>query len=424
MPQPINSSLIHDIAIIGAGAAGCMAAIRARDLTPKVILIEKNPTIGRKILVTGNRRCNLTNIASREDFLARFDTAKHFLKPAFFTFSNQHLQDFFTQNGLAVKTEGPGKVFPVTNSSRSVVTTLENILRQKNVLCRFDAHVLSVQKEAGHFTLHLKDSSPIHEKRIIIATGGCSYAHTGSTGDGIRFAQELGHRTTPPLAALAPLTTKESWVKDLQGVSLANVQLTFSRGTKKVTFGPGEMLFTHFGVSGPLILDASRPIIKLLQEKPNVMLFLDLIPEIKKQNLEKQVREIFSRPGKATVGEFLQAYTPKNAAKIFLRWISLTPQKLLNQVTKAERLAIIATLKELPLTITGCLPLENAMVTDGGIALEQIHSKTLGSKIIPGLYFAGETIEGRGPSGGYNLQQAFSTGFLAGESAGKSAQEG
>ncbi len=418
-----TTSSIYDIAIIGAGAAGCMAAIRASDGCRRVILIDKNQAIGCKLLLTGHHRCNLTNTASIDNMVTAFEHAGRFLKPSLLTFSNQHLQDLFARHGLALKVEDNGRVFPATDRSRSVIAVLEELLKKNSVSTCFHTCVLDIEKNDDLFCLRAHDPVLIRAKKLIIATGGCSYPKTGSTGDGMRFAKIFGHKTLTVFPALTPLKTEDAWVRSLQGISIKNVTVALIDRTKKVVYGPGEILFTHFGVSGPLILDISRSAVKALTQNPTATLFLNFLPSTKPQDLEKEILKACSRPMASTVGDFLRDYLPKNVAKALLTLITLPAEKRLNQITKNDRKALMMILQKQPLTINGYLSWESAMATEGGVAMEDINPKTMGSRLVPGLYFAGETIEGRGPSGGYNLQQAFSTGYLAGESARKSLQE-
>lgn len=408
---------VCDIAVVGAGAAGIMAAIRAGQLKKDVVLVERNASIGRKILLTGKGRCNLTNSAPVDAFIEKFKKHGPFLRTAFFVFFNQDLMDFFKSNGLALKEERQGRVFPEDDKAASVVKVLEKALADNNVRILYDSRVMELKKEGESFRLGLGDSGAVIAKKVILATGGASYKATGSTGDGFRAAKTLGHTFTPLKPGLAPLTTKEAWVKDLQGLTLKNIRVTFECEKKKITSETGELLFTHFGVSGPLVLDLSNEITGLLWEKKQVSLYIDLKPGLTVEQLDNRLlREIESR-GSINIKNMLKDMLPLKLAPVFIDLLKLDGAKRINQLAQKERRDIIDLLKGLKLTISGTLPLEEAMVTLGGISTKEIDPRTMESKVVPGLYFAGEIIDAHASSGGYNLQQAFSTGYLAGEKA-------
>lgn len=413
----INMNL-YDIAVIGAGAAGSMAAIRAGQLNKKVILLEKNELIGKKMLMTGRGRCNLTNSGKLDTFIEKFGRPGQFLRNAFYAFSNEDLMDFFRSNGLELKSERQARVFPLSDNARSVTQVLEKCLEENKVDIRYKARVKELRREGEKFILDT-DSEPVMAKKIILATGGASYKDTGSTGDGFRIAQTLGHAILPLNPGLVPLKTKETWVKEVQGLTLKNIRLFFVAGRKKIKSNVGELLFTHFGVSGPLILDLSADIVRLLSEENHVSLLIDLKPGIDSGEMEdKLLREIKEHGGRE-IKTMLASTVPLKLAPLILRLIDIEAHKKVHQMNKDDRRKLAKILKELPLTITGSLALEEAMVTTGGVSIKEINPRTMESRVVPGLYFAGEIIEGGAPSGGYNLQQAFSTGYLAGESAVK-----
>jgi len=411
-----------DIAIIGAGAAGCMAAIQAASLNAHVILLERNTSLAQKILLTGNGRCNLTNAASVDQYIKVFKHSGKFLGTAFAKFFSHDLCDFFSQKGLKFKIEDKGKVFPDTDKARSIVTILGQYLKENNVDVVFNAQVLELNNNKTHFLIHAQNNLLVETKKIILATGGACYPSTGSDGSGARIAEKLGHTLIPFSPGLVSLKTAEPWVKDLQGLSFSNVCITVDSAKKK-TSGPGDILFTHFGLSGPLILDESADIIFNLGSKNALKLTINLIPSLSKDQLAAKLAQTFLAQGTSQACNLLNNFLPKRMAPIFLSLANVRPDKMLNQITKKERLVIIEMLKRFPLTITGALSMDHAMVSNGGIDIHDIHQKTMESKLVPGLYFAGEMIDGRAPSGGYNLQQAFSTGFLAGESAAKSLEK-
>lgn len=411
------------IAVIGGGAAGSMAAIRAGEFNKDIILIEKNASIGVKILLTGAGRCNITNIAPLNTFIEKFGKQGNFLRSAFYKFSNQALIDFFESKGLKLKNERQGRVFPSTDKARSVTEMLQKCLQAARVDILYKTALLDMRKIDGLFELDLSGDKKICSEKVILATGGVSYAATGSSGDGLRIAKDLGHTITPLKAALVPLRTREIWVRELQGISLENIRITFSadgpsaslRTSKKIASNIGELMFTHFGVSGPLVLDLSGKVVELLPEHKEVKLLIDLKPGLDAAKLEARLLRDFKEKGGAHLLGVVEGLLPKRMAPVFMRLGGLKPTQKANQVTQTERYTLMRLLKGLPLTIAGALPIKYAMVTNGGVSTKEINPRTMESKIMPGLYFAGEIIDGAAPSGGYNLQQAFSTGFLSGE---------
>ncbi len=407
----------YDIAVIGAGAAGSMAAIRVGQLNKRVVLLEKNEIIGKKMLMTGRGRCNLTNSGKLDTFIEKFGKRPgQFLRNAFYAFSNEDVMDFFKSKGLELKSERQGRVFPLSDDAESVTQVLEKCLKENKVDVRYKARIRELRRASGKFILDTDDGSITAEK-VILATGGASYKDTGSTGDGFQIAQTLGHAILPLLPGLVPLKTKEAWVKEVQGLTLKNIRLYFLAGKKKIRSDVGELLFTHFGVSGPLILDSSADIVRLLSEENQISLLIDLKPGIDSGEMEdKLLREIKERGGRE-IKTMLAGTVPLKLAPLILRLADIEAHKKVHQMSKDDRQKLAKILKGLPLTITGSLALEEAMVTCGGVSIKEINPRTMESRIIPGLYFAGEVIEGGAPSGGYNLQQAFSTGYLAGESA-------
>jgi len=418
-PDRIRISMTneYDIAVIGAGAAGTMAAIRSSQLNKKVVLIERNDSIGKKILMTGKGRCNITNSAPVDTFIEKFGRQGNFLRSAFFAFFNDDLIDFFRSKGLEMKVERQGRVFPATDSARSITEVLARYLSENHVDIRYNTRVSNLKQKKECFELGLEPGGILRAKKVILATGGASYKSTGSTGDGFCIAEGLGHVVVPLKAALVPLKTMEPWVKDLQGLSLENVRILFECGKKKITSSVGELIFTHFGVSGPLVLDMSGDMVAMLEGHKEARLFIDLKPGLKPEQLESKLMHKFSIKGTTAIKNLLKDLLPLRLIDVFIRLLDIGPNTRASQITQKVRRSLVSLLKAFPLTITGPLPLEEAMVTAGGVATRQIDPRTMESKIVPGLYFAGEIIEGAASSGGYNLQQAFSTGYLAGEKA-------
>jgi len=408
---------IYDIAVIGGGAAGSMAAIRAASLGKKTVLVERNETIGKKIFMTGKGRCNVTNVAPIEAFIEKFGKKGEFFRTALFEFSNEDLIEFLKSTGLETKTERQGRVFPVTDNAKSVVEALKKCLAYNKVEMFYGARVSAVMKKNDHFKIEPEAGGVIEARRVILSSGGASYKATGSMGDGFRIAKELGHTVTALKGALVPLKTKEAWVKDLQGLGLENIRLVFEYGKKHLASEIGELMFTHFGVSGPLILDLSGKIIEILDDHKEIKLYIDLKPGLNEVQIENRLLGEFKARGKASLSNMMKSLLLHRMILKFLDLTGIDGEKAASQITQGERRAIAGLLKKFPLTITGSLALEEAMVTAGGVSQKEINPRTMESKIVPGLYFAGEIIEGAASSGGYNLQAAFSTGYLAGERA-------
>ncbi|GAB4317583.1 MAG: NAD(P)/FAD-dependent oxidoreductase [Methanobacteriaceae archaeon] len=409
----------YDIAVIGAGPAGCMASIRGAQLGKKVILLEKNNKIGRKLLITGNGRCNFTNTAPLKVFMEMFGKKGSFYRDAFTKFSNRDLINFFELNDLGHKVEEDGRVFPITEKSKSVVDVLEKVLKEEKVKILYNFHLKNIYTKENIFELNSAEKQLIKANNVILATGGASYQSTGSSGDGFSFAKLLGHEITELKPGGVPLIVGEEWVHQLKGVTLENVGMDIEYNNKKFISTRGNLLFTHFGVSGPIILDISHLVVDILDEYENLKLKIDFKPEIKEDDLGLILLADFHKYSKKNLKNYLKFHLPLRTIEPILRTLNLDPGKKLNQLTKKERLMIQKILKSLPLNITGYIPLDKALVTCGGISKKEINPKTMESKIVKSLYFAGEIIEGCGLTGGYNLQQAFSTGYVAGDSASK-----
>lgn len=417
MIEALPDAEVFDIAVVGGGAAGSMAAIRAGELRKSVILIERNDSIGRKILITGKGRCNITNTAPIETFIEKFGPSGKFLRTALFRFFNVDLMEFFKSRGLDMKIERQGRVFPVTDKARSVVEVLENCLAGNGVKVKYKAKLEAITIKDGLFQLELDDHRVIVAKKVILAAGGASYKATGSTGDSFNIAAKLGHTIVPLKAGLVPLVTKEKWVKDLQGLGLENIRIRFECGRKRLSSEIGELMFTHFGISGPLVLDLSGEVVTLLAENKEVRALIDLKPALTAEQIENRMLRDLKGPGRMQFKNVMKGYLPQRLIAVFMNLAGIDVERPANQITYEERRAILNLFKALPLTIKGSLPIEEAMVTGGGVSTREIDPRTMESKVVPGLYFAGEIIDGCASSGGYNLQQAFSTGRLAGESA-------
>ena len=411
----------YDIAVIGAGASGTMAAIRAGQLKKKVVLIERNDAVGRKILLTGKGRCNITNAAPMDAFLEKFGKHGEFYRTAFHVFSNEDLVEFLKSGGLEVKTERQGRVFPVSDKASSVVDVLMAYLVENNVEMLYNMRLLDIMKVEEGFILKFDGKTDVSAKKVILATGGKSYKETGSTGDGFAISEGLGHKIMSLKPGLVPLKTKEEWVRQLQGLALENIRITFEYGRKKLVSDIGELMFTHFGVSGPLVLDLSHEALDMAEGKGALRLFIDLKPALKEAELEQRIVKELAAKGNIGIKNFMKDFLPKRLIEVFLDLAKVKHETKTNQLTQGQRISIIKLFKAFAVTITGPLAIEEAMVTGGGVSTKEIDPRTMESRRVKGLYFAGEIIEGAAASGGYNLQQAFSTGYLAGEKAAKCA---
>ncbi|MDD3985902.1 MAG: NAD(P)/FAD-dependent oxidoreductase [Methanobacterium sp.] len=404
---------LYDLAVIGAGPAGMMAAITATSHGLNTILIERNSSPGRKLLLTGNGRCNITNNASLNEFIEKFGRRGSFLRTAFTKFSNKDLIEFFESRGLEFKEKENGRVFPVTDDSKSVLKILETSMKKLGVKTVYNTRLTKIQKieKKNIFIIKLDYNTVLKAKKVVLATGGLSYQETGSSGDGFRIAEELQHGITPLNPGIVPLKTKESWIKSLQGIRLDEVKITIKN--PKMILDGASLLFTHFGVSGPLILDNSSKIIPLL-EYGNVDMILDLKPSSTREELQEMMVAAFESHGKVDLKNYMKLLITNRMIPIILKLTNIDGKKKMNQINKNERNSIINLIKSFPITIRGYLSLDKAVITCGGISRDYINPNTMESKVVNGLYFAGEIIQGCASSGGYNLQQAFSTGYLAG----------
>ncbi len=411
---------LYDIVVVGAGPAGMIAAIRAGQLGKDVILIERNETLGKKLKITGSSRCNITNTAPLDLFVEKFGEKGAFLRSAFTKFSNRRLMSFFNSKGLKFNIEENGRVFPISNKSTSIIKVLKEYLSENKVKKNYNTRLMKIKIKKDYFTLDLGNDNHMAAKKVILATGGVSYPPTGSTGDGLDIAEKLGHKITPLKPGLVPLKTDEEWVKELQGISLENVILTFKYGKRKIVSDTGNIIFTHFGISGPLILDLSSKIVPLFEKNEKIDLFIDLKPELIASELEEMLIKEFEARSKTEFKNFMKLLIPNRMIPVFIELLEINPKKKVNQVNRKERISIANLLKAFPLTLTGFQSIDKAMITCGGISKKDINPETMESKIVAGIYFAGEIIDLCAPSGGYNLQEAFSTGYLAGESAAES----
>ena len=401
------------VIVIGAGPAGMLAAGTAGKRGLDVTLIEKNEKLGKKIYLTGKGRCNVTNNADVEDLIANVPTNKKFLYSAFYTFTNNNLMELLNDLGLKLKVERGNRVFPVSNKSSDVIRTLEKYVRSNNVRV-LKGEVLNILTENGKVAgVLLKNDTFLPCDSIIVATGGMSYPTTGSTGDGYQFARECGHTVTPLYPSLVPLETLETWPKDAQGLSLSNIQITvLDKRSKEVFKDFGEMVFTHYGVSGPVILSASSYMGK--KDPLNYKLKIDLKPALSEEQLDARIQRDFTKYARKILANGLDDLLPQKLIPIIIDSSQISADKPINQVTKEERHTLVRLLKGLTLTIKGYRPINEAIITSGGVSVKEIDPATMESKLVQGLYFAGEVIDVDAYTGGFNMQIAFSTGYLAG----------
>ena len=406
------------IVVVGAGPAGLMAAIRAAALAQEVILIDKNPSLGRKLLLSGKGRCNLTNASDLDSFLKRFSKNGEFLRDAFKKFFNQELMDFFTERGLATKVERQSRVFPATDSSSSIVEALEKELVKQNVKIMLKSKVKDVLiKDNQVKGLYLDSAEFLSCDKLILATGGISYSFTGSTGEGLDMAKRLGHKIVPLRPGLVPLVTAEKYPKALEGLTLKNIRLKFYAGNSEISSEVGELLFTGFGVSGPLVLSLSGKIADWLNNKKEVYVEIDLKPGLTREQLSLRFLREFKVNAKKGIKNVMKSVLPLKLIDFFMELAKINPHKKANQITQKEREALVTLLKGWRLNIASARPIEEGMITQGGVSLKDINPRTMESRLIKGLYFCGEMIDVDADTGGFNLQAAFSTGYLAGESA-------
>ena len=402
--------------VIGGGAAGMFAAIAAAGNGHEVHVYEKNEKLGKKLFITGKGRCNITNACDMETLFDAVVTNSKFLYSSFCGYTNQNVIDFFEQIGVKTKVERGERVFPQSDHSSDVIRALEAEMRRRGVQIHLYTEVRRVVSDEGRFSfIELADGSQIKGDSCIVATGGLSYQTTGSTGDGHRFAQENGHSVTPCMPALVPMTAKEDWVPRLQGLSLRNVSAVIYDGKKRLYEEFGEMLFTHYGVSGPLMLSASSIVGKKLKEK-ELKLVIDLKPALSVEQLEKRVLRDFeenqNRLFKNAVGKLF----PAKLIPVMIELSGIDEEKKVNIISREERQRFVSLIKNLPVTLIGLRGYNEAIITKGGVKVKEIDPGTMESKLVRGLYFAGEVLDLDAVTGGFNLQIAWSTGYAAGMS--------
>jgi predicted Rossmann fold flavoprotein len=409
----------YDVAVIGGGPAGLMAAGRIAEQNTgkkiRVVLLEKNPSLGVKLLITGGGRCNVTNAQSDvRKFLSKYKDSDKFLFSAFSQFAIQDTLDFFNKKGMPTKIEAENRVFPVSDSAQSVWNVLVEYCKQGSVEIKTNAQVVGFEKEGSKITgLKLKNKETIRAQKYILATGGTSRPETGSTGDGFVWLKELGHTVIPSNEALVPIALKDSWIKTLSGVTLQDIKLTTFQNNQKQEVHKGKLLFTHFGISGPTVLNMSKDVGELLKYG-DVVIKLDLIPTKDHGILNTALQDLFKIDDKKKIKNSLGSLIPSPLVSIVLELSNIDEDKTNNSVTREERLKLIETIKGLPMNVSGLLGSDKAIVSSGGVDLTEVDFKTMQSKKIENLYLIGDILNIDRPSGGYSLQLCWTTGYVAG----------
>lgn len=407
------------VIVVGGGAAGMFAAIAAAKNGHQVTLYEKNEKLGKKIFITGKGRCNITNAADMEELFDAVVTNSKFLYSSFYGYTNQNVIDFFEDAGVPVKIERGNRVFPISDHSSDVIRALEREMKKVGVKVCLNTEVKSVEAEKGKFNkVVLKDTTTQTADACIVSTGGLSYRSTGSTGDGFRFAENVGHKVTQCFPSLVPMETKEPWICELQGLSLRNVEAKILDGKKELYKDFGEMLFTHFGVSGPLIISASSYVGKKFMDKngqkKELTLEIDLKPALTEEQLDQRVLRDFEENHNRQFKNAITKLFPTKLIPVMLELGGIDPEKKVNSIEKEERKQFVHLIKHFRMTLTGLRDYPEAIITKGGVNVKEIDPGTMESKLVKGLYFAGEVLDLDALTGGFNLQIAWSTGYAAG----------
>ena len=403
------------VVVIGGGAAGLMTAVIAGREGAKVTLLEKMNYVGKKMGITGKGRCNITNACDMSDFIKNTPGNGKFLYGAYERFTNEDLLQLLHDAGLETKVERGGRVFPASDSALDVRNTFMKLMKHYGVDVHLEEPVKKLLIDDGVVTGVVTDKETYHADAVVIATGGKSYPATGSTGDGYILAAQVGHKITDIRPSLVPIVTEESWVKDLMGLSLRNVELSVVAKNKVQAKMFGEMMFTHFGITGPIVLSLSHTVGKLMRKKNigTIGLDINLKPALSPEILDKRLQKDFDLYSKKQLINGMKDLLPSRLIPLIIELAGIDPQKPINQISKEERQQIGYMLQHMPLTVKGLRPVEEAIVTAGGISLKEFNPKTMESKLVKGLYGAGEVLDIDAFTGGYNLQAAFSTGYVA-----------
>ncbi len=407
---------VWDVIVVGAGAAGLVAAFRAAERGRNTLLLEKNRKPGVKILMSGGTRCNITQATDNRGIVAAYGPPGKFLHSALAALSVEQTIAIFEAEGVATKVEETGKIFPVSNRAGDVLAALLNRLNRSGAQLALGEPLLDLERGASRFLVK-SPSRILAAERVILTTGGQSYPGSGTTGDGYRVAAKFGHTIIPPRPALVPLTTNASWVAELRGITLADVSVNIaSAGTRQIlATRRGSLLFAHFGLSGPVVLDVSR-VVSGHPEPSSLLLEVDLVAARSEQHVDEWLRQESLASGKKQLAAVMAEAMPRRLAETLLRLAELDPERRAAGLSKPDRAHLVRLSKHLPIPLTGTLGFKKAEVTAGGVALAEVDSRTMQSKLVPNLFLAGEILDLDGPIGGYNFQAAWSTGWLAGSS--------
>lgn len=401
------------IGVIGAGPAGILAASMASSNGAEVYLIEKNEKIGKKLYITGKGRCNVTNASPIEDFFDFIVSNKNFLYSSLYSFTNENLVELLNKYNVETKVERGNRVFPKSDKSSDVIKSLDRLMKEKNINLLLNTKVDKIVKNDNKFKVFI-GKEKLEFDILVLATGGVSYPVTGSSGDGLKFAKEMGHTITELKASLVPIEIDEAFIKELQGLSLKNVTLKSFNGDKKIHESFGEMIFTHFGISGPIVLSTSSYINK--ESWKNLRLEIDFKPALSSKQLDERILKDFEIYNNKQFKNALNDLLPQKIIPIIIYNSGIEAEKTVNQVTKFERENLVRSIKGMPLKFKALRPIEEGIITSGGVDVKEINPSTMESLLIDNLFFAGEIIDVDALTGGFNLQIAFSTGFLAGTS--------
>lgn len=408
------------VIVIGGGPAGMFAAYFAAKNGHKVTLLEQNEKLGKKLYITGKGRCNITNAGDMEELFKNVCSNPKFLYSAFYSYTNDQVVEFFEEHGCQTKVERGNRVFPVSDRSSDVIAALTRALKGEGVEVRLFTkarEVLASEQDETNMVqgVILADGTRLEADAVVLATGGVSYVSTGATGDGYRFAEKLNHRIVEPTPSLVPFETKEAWVPELQGLALKNVSVKIVNGKKTLYEDFGEMLFTHFGISGPMILSASAAIKpELIKEQP--ICYIDLKPALDEETLDKRVLREFEDAKNKQYKNSIQKLLPGKLVPVIIELSGIDPDKKVNEISKEERKRLVGLLKALPVTILGTRGWNEAIITRGGVSVKDVNPSTMESKKVKNLYICGEVLDLDAMTGGFNLQIAWSTGYLAGNS--------
>lgn len=406
---------MNKVIIVGGGAAGMLAGIIAARNGCQVVLYEKNEKLGKKIFITGKGRCNVTNNCDPEELLQAVKSNNKFLYSAFYSFNSQDMMALLEEAGVPLKTERGNRVFPLSDHSSDIIRGLERLLHRYDVHIRLRKEVQEILIEDGRAAgIRLKDGYEDRAQAVVVATGGLSYPTTGSTGDGYRFARETGHTVTDCMPSLVPLTVSEDYIGEMAGLSLRNVELTIRNGRKILYQDFGEMMFTHKGITGPLVLSASSSIGKQLKKQGTLEGYIDLKPALSSEQLDERILREFENAKNKQFKNVIGVLFPSSLTPVIIRLGGIPEDKVIHEISREERLNFVSIMKAFPFTIDGLGGYSEAVITKGGISVKEINPGTMESKKIPQLYFAGEVLDLDAVTGGYNLQIAWSTGYLAG----------